>query len=247
MKSAYWAYLRFHARDFFVGRGLAPLGFFVLFAGLPLWVMSRDDGGLSALRLAPMSLVVEQIYLSNLKLAITVGAFLLMSGLISSDRERQYYKFIFSKPLSVPRYYAGRALVFALCNVLLIGGIAALFSWIVIPVSIDAAMQAAGLYLLLLGGLGFLASTLTNRDGLVVVVIFALSSILQQVEPSGRLPAWAAQLSHLLPPAYAADGIRAALLAGREVDTGQLRLVLGYSAGMIVAGLIALRRLPIGR
>lgn len=247
MKRAHWSYLRFHVRDFILGRGLAPIAFFVLFVGLPLWVMSRQDGGFAALREAPMSAVVEQLYRSNLKLIITLGTFLLVSGIVATDREKQHYRFLFSKPLSVPVYYGVRGLVFALCFVLLIGGIAALFSWLVLPVSIPAAMKAAAIYVALLGGLGFLASSLTNRDGLLVVVVFALSSILQQTEPSGQLPGWVAQVSHVLPPAVAADGLRSAILAGREVETDKLRLVLGYSAGMIAAALLLLRRLPIGR
>ena len=54
-------------------------------------------------------------------------------------------------------------------------------------------------------------------------------------------------LAAILPPAHDLDRVRNALYTASVVDTTMFAHVLGYSAGAIVIGVIALRRLPLAR
>jgi len=48
----------------------------------------------------------KQILMLALPQVVPIAAFITLNGLVSTDRKLGYYKFLFSKPVSIPAYYA---------------------------------------------------------------------------------------------------------------------------------------------
>ena len=106
----------------------------------------------------------ERLAMALLTAALTqvsfIAAIISLNGMISDDRKMGYYRFIFSKPVSIAGYYAQLFVVYfvgfiAVCAILL--GAFALFAY---PVSPVGPLLFCGLVFLSLGGIAFLISSL---------------------------------------------------------------------------------------
>jgi hypothetical protein len=126
------------------------------------------------------------------------------------------------------------------------------FSAYTIHFSVHRSMEAAALTFVLVGGLGFLLGALTRIDGALLILLYVLSLILQQLTfaprgiPNGS-PAWLVRVAGALPPVLKLDHVRDALYAGQPVDTWPLVHLLAYGGCAAIAGLVLLRRLPLAR
>ncbi len=240
------AYLRWHLRDA-LPRAVVPLLVFLGIGGIPLWSLIGREGLASAREAGRFQDVLLQLYGQTLTLAITLGALVLLSGVVSVDRERGHVRFLFASPVVAWRHYLARAVVSLVLFAAALALIPLGFGAVVVAVPVLPVIGAALLYGLLLGSLGLLAGAITDRDGPVVIVTVLLSAILQPLAAAGQLPSWAARLAQLLPPLASADAVRSAWLAGTAPSPGHLWLVLGYSFGMAVAAFVVIHRAPLVR
>jgi ABC-type polysaccharide/polyol phosphate export permease len=172
-----------------------------------------------------------------------------ISGLVSSDRQQGHFRFLFSKPVNVPAFYAQAFAVHLVAFVVIAAGLAALLGVLTAPAAVLAAAQSAALTFVLVGGLGLLFGSLLRLDGAVLVLVYLISSIVQQIDTQqpGVLPGWASTLGQLLPPVNKLDQVRTHLFAGQAPVYADLWHVLGYGALAGVVGLLVLRRAPLAR
>ena len=239
-------YLRWQAQDSLL-RAFTPVILFAGMGGIPLWSFTRTVGLGAMDQPGEAQSLALQIYGSTMPLAMTLGAVILATGIPATDREKQYFRFLFAKPVVAWEFYLQQFLValvlFAAAMTLVPVGISA----IVTPVPVLAVTQSALLFGLLYGSLVVLCGALVNKDGVAFIAVAALSFMLQSLGKAGALPDWLALVASGLPPFVVADGMRAQWLAGQPVPLGDIIHVTGYSIGMLAAALYFVRRLPLAR
>jgi len=241
------AYLRYQLGDYFLHRAAIPLVLVLFVAGLPLWGTLRGHPDFFSNPRAHE--FAMQLYTGAVALFLPVGAFLGGVGIISADRHQGHFRFLFSKPIGVLRYYVQAYAVHGLTFVVLFGAITWTFGHLTVHVSVHRAMEAAALTFVLVGGLGFLVGTLTRLDGGLVVLAYVVAMALQPIvsESAGEVPAWVRLLAQVMPPAQALDHVRQRLYASETVDPAEMWRVLGYGGGAFLLGLFTLRKLPLAR
>ena len=239
-------YARWQLRDAFL-RALAPVVIFAGIAGILLWALVRQHTLAVMRQQGPLLEGALQIYGNLMELSMTLGAFVLVSGLLSADRMKQHYRFLFSRPVAPWRFYLQQFAISVVLFVAVFSLIPILFGLIFTPVPIVAVVKSATLYALLYGTLALLCGALVNKDGALLIGVAILATVLQQLERTNALPRWAGILADALPPLITAEALRARWLAERAIESGDLVLVLLYSLGMLVGALVLIRRTPLAR
>ncbi len=240
------AYLPWHARDALGRVVVTPLAIFLVMGVLPLWSAATSQG-LATMRSGPGGPgMAVGVYTGVLSLSMTLGAMVAVSGLIATDRDRQYFRFLFSHQVAPWAYYLQRYLLsiglFVLTMLLIPVG----FSAVVEPVPVLAVGAASLLYVLLYGSLALLCGALLNRDGVAFIAVVILGNVIQDM-PAGIGPGWVRAIGDALPPFHAVGDLRTALLREAALDRGDLLHVLLYSVAMLAAALFIVRRAPLAR
>ena len=245
-------YARYQLTDFLAQRLSLPLLLLAFVAALPTYMMAKHSAP-DFMQTQMGANLAKQMFAQSITLFLPIGAFVGSVGVMSTDRQQGYVRFLFSKPVGVVAYYAQAFALHAALFVALFGAVVWGFSRYTIHFSVHRSMEAAALTFLLIGGVGFLLGALTRLDSALLLVLYLAGLILQQLVatpnglPNGGLPAWLAILARVLPPALPLDHVRDALYAGTAVDMGDFWHVALYGAGAGVLGLIALRRAPLAR
>jgi hypothetical protein len=232
-------YARWQLADYLVERGVstAILGAVIVLAPVVL-------GGPAARAAAPLLLAAT---IGNLGL---LGTLFALNGISSTDRQRGYFRFLFSKPVSVPRFYLQDFLLrFAglLAITLVLLGAFAVLAGVAFPVW---AVAHVALTFMLVGGVGFLLSALTHHDGLALVGVYVGATL---VRTAGAVLGWLGRgaaatfeiVGTVLPPFHLLDAVRTALATGTAPRMGDLVWVLAYGLGCFAAGLLVLRHRPL--
>jgi hypothetical protein len=228
-------YALWQFRDFIRERGLAMLlvGALIGFTIVgPVRGMGREIDA----RLAKTLLVAV------LSQVAFITAFIALNGIISTDRKMGYYRFLFSKPVSIPAYYAQLFVIYfvgfmAVCAVLM--GAFAVFAH---PVSLTGPLLFCGLVFLSLGGIAFLISSLFRYDWPILAGIFLGSAILHGMWQQRE--GWRRMVLSVLPPVYRLPEVLPDILNLGTVESQDVLWLLGYSAICFAAGLFVLRRRP---
>jgi hypothetical protein len=240
------AYAPWHLRDG-AAKALVPVGLFAALGGIPILVMARR-AGLEALRTpGRWQDNAIQAYEQILPMALLLGAIVLMSGVASLDRDRQHVRFLFPRPVVPWALYLQQFVVSLALFVVAVTLIPLGFGAIIAEVPIAPVVKSAALLGFLYGSLGFLCGALLNRDGLLFIALIVLAGVLQQAERAGQLGRVWSMIAEALPPVAAAGQARIAWFADQSAATGDLRLVILYSAGMTVAALALVHWRPLVR
>lgn len=241
-------YGRYQLPDFVLQRLTLPLILLAFAAGLPTYLMTRNTPP-GWMQSAQGIMLAKQMFSQAITLYLPLGAFVGAVGVISTDRQQGYFRFLFSRPVNVLAYYAQTYALHAFVYVAVFGVIVWAFGAYTIHFSIHRSMEAAALTFALIGGVGLLLGALTRYDGAGLIAAYVLALILRQLtaSPNGGLPQWLAWVAKVLPPADTLDALRNHLYAGDALDAAQLWHVLGYGGGAAIAGFILLRRLPLAR
>lgn len=237
-----WSYLAWQARDFAFERG-APLLIVATLMAFPVIMELRKLRPAIAMAGQAQSLVVSGVLevLSQFSfIAVLIG----INGIVSNDRVRGYYRFLFAKPVSIPRYYAqafvvnGAGLAFAALTVMM-----AIYAF-GYPVFLPRALLMVGLAYVSLGGLGFLFSTVARFDWVLMGGTWGLAQVLRAVYPAPQSRAGRV-LDVILPPYHRLRDVSLELAGGDPTDTTTLAWLLGWGVTAFILGLIILRRRPL--
>ncbi|HYD54425.1 MAG TPA: hypothetical protein VEA99_17440 [Gemmatimonadaceae bacterium] len=112
------AYAWWQLRDYLFEKGIGTL-LVMLFAGSIGYIGAKGMTRFSpdSLR-APLSAAFSELYGQ----LVLLGVLFATNGIVSDDRKNGYYRFLFAKPVSVPRFYVQKFLVH-LCGFLLVSAV----------------------------------------------------------------------------------------------------------------------------
>ena len=180
---------------------------------------------------------------------IALGGFLGVARLISDDRSNGYYRLLLSKPVSLERFYIQQWLLHGIGLVVIAGLLAAWLQGATGTLPVREAMTVMGLMWLLIGGIGFALSAMTNADALLLVVLYVMSAVLHGLKdaPNSPMWPWLKQLTRIFPPVQKLDFIRDQLYAGAGMPWAHIAHVACYGALAFALGVIVLRRTSFAR
>jgi ABC-type transport system involved in multi-copper enzyme maturation permease subunit len=178
-----------------------------------------------------------------LELFAPTAVLIAVNGIISGDRKHHYYRLLFSKPISAPRYYAQAFLVSLFGTLVATLLVLVAFGAIVGAIPIWGALHFVLLYFLLFGGVGFLLSAITEYDWIALGVVWSLAWLLRSWFPADG-SAFGSVVDVLLPPLQLLAGAAAPLLGGAGIDTHSRLWVVAYGVAAFAAGLLVVRYRP---
>lgn len=229
------SYLPWQFWDFAVDRGIAVLLVGGLMGISVLWPARVALLGSMAPEQAALALI-ELSVMQQVPILVIVGA----GGIVANDRIGGYYRFLFSKPVRVPSYYALQFLT-TLAGILavaliLMGAFWLTIGWVspVVPMVMIAVLYAA------FAGVMFFFSTFTKFDWSALVVLWGAST-LSRLFAAGK-PWYDMGARWILPPTHHIDKLTNALFAGSEIDIGGAAWLVGYGLAFFLAGLVVLHR-----
>ena len=237
-------YARYQAIDFLLQKASIP-GILALFiGGMSVYLSTKqrtpviwtsEDGARYAI------VILKQAMDIFYPLATLLG----INAISSADRQHGHVRFFFSKPVVVPRFYLQAYVVYGLLLTVLGGAFALLLQSFTTAIPVLGAMEAGVLTWILLGGVGFLLSSLSRFDGALLVLSWLASSILRVAaaeKPESALPHWLLPIVKGLPPVDRLDAVRTALYNGHAAAAAPTMHVMGYGLAALVFGVLVLRR-----
>lgn len=240
------AYLvRFQLVDFLMLRAGLPVLIVVMF-GFMIWKQAGSAMGWDT----PNGQQFAASMFRNLaNVFITLASFIGVARMITDDRSNGYFRFLFSKPVSIERFYVQQWLLSGVGFVVLAGLLGSWFQAGTITLPVREAMIVMGLNWVLVGGVGFFLTAATNSDAALLVVIYVASNVLHALKDARNSPMWPwlKQVTRLLPPTQKLDYIRDQLYMGNPLPWPHTWHVIGYGAAAFIATLIVLRRSSFGR
>ncbi|HEY3257483.1 MAG TPA: hypothetical protein VGJ64_01395 [Gemmatimonadaceae bacterium] len=175
---------------------------------------------------------------------VVIAAVIALNGLVSTDRKLGYYRFLFSKPVSIPAYYAQYFAVSFAGFLAVFGLLLGVFAIMVRPVNPIGPLVFCSLVYLSLGGIAFLISSVFNYDWPVLAGVLLGSAMINGfwADRGG----WRMIIRDILPPVHKLSPSMTDIMSLGSVNTKAVLWLLGYSAVCFVAGLFVLWRRPIG-
>ncbi|HVF40165.1 MAG TPA: hypothetical protein VM939_09715 [Gemmatimonadaceae bacterium] len=228
-------YLPWQMRDFVRERGIA-----LILIGLAVGFTTIAP--FRAMRMTFDDVTAQRMLLLSLPQVAFVAAFVAFNGIVSTDRKMGYYRFLFSKPVSIPAFYAQRFVVYFVGFLAVFAVLLAAFSFFVRPVAPLGAMAYCALVYLSLGGVAFFISSLFRYDWPILAGVFLGSTILHSIWSTRE--GWRRMVLSLLPPLHKLSPALGDLVTRGTADMTAIAWLLGYSAFFFAAGLIVLRRRP---
>lgn len=189
---------------------------------------------------------VQGFFLQTLGLFSWFATLTAVNGIISNDRQKGTFRFLFSKPNSPLLYYAQAWLVHGVGVVLIISVLVGLFSATVQPFFPPRLLIFVAVYYVLLGGIGFLFSAITKRDA-ATLVGFWLMSIVVHARFEGQTDALGRVLTVIVAPSHKTTPLMVAILSGQPLDQTAIAWALGYGLACFVAGLAVIRFRPMAQ
>lgn len=175
-----------------------------------------------------------------------IGVLFATNGIVANDRKAGYYRFMFAKPVAPTRYYAtvfgvnGAGLLAV--TLLLMG----LWYVAVRPVFPARLLLVMAIMYVAYGGLGFLLSAAWRFDWLSLVSVMLVANVGWTVW--GRVDGIRHWVLYVLPPVHRANDVYAMSVAQSWNTTqwSSVAWLLGYGVVCFIAGLVVIRRRPLG-
>lgn len=237
MKGRLGRYALWQFRDFATERAIAILIIGTLMGYLAVEPIRRLMGpGWAANPQLPLTGIVASVASSLTTLAVLIA----LNGMISHDRKRGYYRFLFAKPVSPLLYYAQLFLVHLAGVLAAMAVLTGLFAYFVAPFSVKNILMYSLVIYFAMGGIGFFISAATRFDWVTLAAVWVGSRLLRGLfaDDTGLR----GQLVKLLPPVHKVDGVAASLLRDGTAPLADLAWLVGYGALFFVLGLVVLRQ-----
>ena len=237
-----WSYLSWQARDFVSERGAPLLIVATLMLGASIITLRRIREampGSSQVGITVLGMILEAFEPFSL-VAVLIG----INGIVSNDRVRGYYRLLFAKPVSIPRYYAQAYAVNGVGVLVLVATVLAAVYTLGYPIFPVRVLAWVGLAYISVGGLGFLFSTLMRFDWIVMGATFGLAHVLRALFPPYRSRAGEV-LDVIFPPFHQLNEVGRQLARGEPADPSILVWLLGWGVTAFILGLLVVRRRPL--
>jgi ABC-type transport system involved in multi-copper enzyme maturation permease subunit len=171
------------------------------------------------------------------------GTLIATHGIVSRDRERGFYRFLFAKPIDAAAFY-GQAFVInglgLIATSAALLGVTALAFGRAVPIT---PLAVVGAEYALLGGTVFLLSTLWRFDFVLAALSWPAAALVAALAHDRRSgPLWASIVEPLLPPMYRFGEFAEAVVGPGRVEPSHLVIVVGYGACCFALGLHVLGR-----
>jgi len=237
--------LRYQLPDFLFLRAALPTGLVVFF----LWMIVKTDGSRVDFATSQGQRFTMQIFTTFAPVFINLAAFLGVTRLVTDDRSNGYFRFLFSKPVNIERFYVQQWVMHGVAYIAIAGALTWWLQVYTAPVPVREVMIVMGLYWILLGGIGFALTAATNLDALLLVMVWVMSSVMHALRdaPNSPMWGWLKPVSRLMPPTHKLDIIKAELYAGNPMPMTDFTHVLAYGAIGFVVALVLLRRTSLAR
>ena len=224
-------------RDFVMERGIAIVIIGMLWGYVLIEPMRRAMGAAFAVGpLSPTWPLVITVTSSIVSLAVLIA----VNGIVSTDRKLGYYRFLFSKPVSVVAYYAQVFFVYmagVLVSMLLLSTV---LHMVVPSFGIRNFLLYAAIIYVAMGGIGFFISVATRFDWLTLAAVWLGSRVLRDF--FGNKPGWRSKAVELLPPVHRLNDVSLSMITNGTAATSDVIWLLGYGALFFALGLLLLRR-----
>jgi hypothetical protein len=185
----------------------------------------------------------KQLVMVSLQQIVFLCAFVALNGIVSNDRKQGYFRFLFSKPVSIPAYYAQQFLVYFIGFMAVMAILLGVFAVMVYPLSPVAPLTYCAIVFLSLGGIAFFISSLFRFDWPILAAVFLGSALLHTIWAASD--GWRKLVIAFLPPLNKLTSMLGTLLDKGTVDMNDVLWLLGYSLMFFLLGLFVLRRRPI--
>ncbi len=228
---AFWQF-----RDFGRDRGIA-----LTIIGLALGFTFVSPVKMMHLPITEVS--AKQLVMVSLQQIVFICAFVGLNGIVSNDRKQGYYRFLFSKPVNIPAYYAQQFVIYFVGFMAVMAILLGVFALTVYPLSPVAPLTYCAIVFLSLGGIAFFISSLFRFDWPILAGVFLGSALLHTIWETSE--GWRKLVIAMLPPLNKLTSMLGTLLDRGTVETNEVLWLLGYSLLLFLAGLFVLRRRPI--
>jgi hypothetical protein len=230
-------YCLWQFRDFVVERGIAILIIGFLWGYVLIAPFRAATGAQLTLN---HSSPVWPLLITVASSIVSLSVLIAVNGIVSTDRKLGYYRFLFSKPVSVLAYYV------QLYFVHMVGVIAAMLvlSGILRTIAPDFSIVNYLLYTALIfvamGGIGFFISVATRFDWVTLAAVWLGSRALRDLY--GAKPGLPGKLVQLLPPVHKLDNLANGLITNGSATTSDVIWLIAYGSLFFVLGLVLLRQ-----
>jgi hypothetical protein len=171
---------------------------------------------------------------------VSVSVLIAVNGIVSTDRKMGYYRFLFSKPVSVLAYYVQLYFVHmvgVLAAMLVLSGV---LRTIAPDFSIVNYLLYTALIFVAMGGIGFFISVATRFDWVTLAAVWLGSRALRDLY--GARPGLPGKLVQLLPPVHKLDNLANGLITNGSATTSDVIWLVAYGSLFFVLGLVLLRQ-----
>ena len=177
---------------------------------------------------------------------VFLGTFFATNGIIANDRKLGYYRFLFSKPVSPPLYYAAMFATYGAGLVAVTAAFLGIWALAVRPMFTAELLAVVALMYIAYGGIGFLLSAAWRFDWLSLVTVLLVANVGWSLW--GGSSGLKYYLLHLLPPVHKAADVYA-LVANddvRRMPWESIAWLGGYGLLCFILGMLVVRRRPLG-
>lgn len=177
---------------------------------------------------------------------VFLGTFFATNGIVANDRKLGYYKFLFSKPVAPPWYYAVTFLVYGAGLLLVVLALLGIWALAIRPVFPLELFGVVIVMYIAYGGIGFLLSAAWRFDWISLVTVLLVANVSWSLWGDTAGPRY--WLLHLLPPVHRAESIYAVVSRGgaAAIPWTSVAWLGGYGLLCFVLGMWVIRKRPLG-
>jgi hypothetical protein len=224
-------------RDFVIERGIAILIIGFLWGYVLIAPFRAANGPRPMLNpSSPMWPLLITVASSIVSLSVLIA----VNGIVSTDRKMGYYRFLFSKPVSVIAYYVQLYFVHMMGVVAAMLVLSGILRAIIPDFSIVNYLLYTVLIFVAMGGIGFFISVATRFDWVTLAAVWLGSRALRDLY--GAKPGLPGKLVQVLPPVHRLNDLSNSLITNGSAHTNDVIWLLSYGALFFVLGLVLLRQ-----
>ena len=234
------AYSLWQFRDFALERGVAILIIGLLWGYILVDPLRRTMG--QSFSMSPSS-PAWPLLITVASSVVSLSVLIALNGIVSADRKMGYYRFLFSKPVSVVVYYTQLYFVYmagVIVSMLILSGI---LHQIVPEFSILNFLLYTAVIYVAMGGIGFFLSVATRFDWVTLAAVWLGSRVLRDIY--GARPGLPSKLVQVLPPVHKLNDVAQGMISHGSAPASDVIWLVAYGAAFFVLGLILLRHGPL--